>query len=113
MMDYKISVIGSEKELIGFLSIGVSVVDASSFEEVIDFINSEIKKFKDSGNSASAVILVSDYLFNKIPEEYHKKISSLAFPIVVSIPSISSDGEDNDKIKRMVEQAVGVNIFDE
>jgi V/A-type H+/Na+-transporting ATPase subunit F len=114
--NYKIAVVGTKMITAGFATLGCEVKNANSALEAKELLF-ELKKEKQiAGDEESpqkyAIIFVLEDFIKDISVEDYSKISSGALPAIIPIPSHKgSTGFGETKIRRIVEQAVGSDIF--
>jgi V/A-type H+-transporting ATPase subunit F len=111
-MNFEIAIIGPKDAIIGFSALGVVPFEAYNAEETLEALR-KIKSEKNSQDIARfAIVLVAEDLIVLIPKDEYKKLTKDALPAIISVPGISGTiGFGEEKIRRMVEQAVGSDIF--
>lgn len=110
-MKYSIAIVGNKETILGFKALGLETHDANSAEEAAKTLF-ELKAKKVDENPAYAIIFVTEELAMGIPKEDYKKLSSEALPAIIPIPgSKGTTGYGIQRIGKMVEQAVGSDIF--
>ncbi|MGI6743179.1 MAG: V-type ATP synthase subunit F [Eubacteriales bacterium] len=98
-----IAVIGDLDSIIGFMAVGFDVRECSSAEEARTAL-------LDCAKSC-AIIFISEKYARQI-EDTLNSFSSSPFPAVIPLPTESgTDGWSADRLKRIVEKAVGSNII--
>lgn len=107
-MDYRIAIVGSEDSIVGFKAIGVEPFAVSDKASLI----STVEKLCDiTAEVKYAIVLVTEDYFEIAKEELFE-LSKRPLPAILSIPSHEgSKGFGKEKIKRIVEQAVGSDIL--
>lgn len=109
-MSYHIAIVGSKEETMGFAALGVKAFSAKTGEEAKNVLFS-LKK-QTAEDEKYAVILVIEDLIKEISAEDYTKLSSGALPAIIPLPgNRGSSGFGNEKIRRIVEKAVGSDIF--
>lgn len=114
--DYLIAIIGPKDAISGFKALGLIPINALNSEEALEKIK-ELKKEKsenDQKESSSkyAIIFIMEELAENIPEDAWKKIKKDVLPAIVPIPSSKgTSGYGIKRIGKMIEQAVGSDIF--
>lgn len=107
-MTYRIAIVGPEDSVIGFKALGVEphpVSDTASLLKKVEDLCS------DDLDERYAIILITEDYFVKAKEELFE-LSKRPLPAIISIPSHEgSKGLGGEKIKRIVEQAVGSDIL--
>ncbi len=118
MEKHKIAIIGNKEITLGFKALGVEIFDATNPEQALEILT-ELKKEKIKTEKEEkpkyAIIFITEDLAKNIPEEDYKKIDNEALPAIIPVPS-SKKAKDNygiHRISKMVEQAVGSDIFGE
>lgn len=105
MKQGKIAVIGDNDVVQLFESIGMDVFPVSNSDDVIDKIKKIEKEY--------AVIYITENYAIEL-DDLLNKYEKNAYPIIVSIPSVSSNiGYGLNRIKDNVEKAVGMNILED
>jgi len=116
---YKIAIVGNKDTILGFKALGLHTFDANSAEEatkVLFKLKKEKVENKDNGEQkpAYAIIFITEDLAIDINEEDYKKLSEDALPAIVPVPGIKgTQGYGIKRIGKMVEKAVGSDIFKE
>ena len=112
--DYKLAIVGSKDACIGFHALGVTVRYAAEASEALEAIQELKEQKQESGETLPkfAIIFVSENLYKKIDQETYRKLTKEALPAIVSIPNITgSTGFGVERLKNIVERAVGTNIL--
>lgn len=115
---YSIAIIGSKEAILGFKALGLKTFDANSTEEMIATLyklkSEEISDKDGVTRPAYAIIFVTEDLAMSIPKDDYKKLSQDALPAIIPVPgSTGTTGYGIKRIGKMVEQAVGSDIFKE
>jgi vacuolar-type H+-ATPase subunit F/Vma7 len=112
-MSYSVAIIGPKEETHGFEALGVIGFDATTAEEAKAALFQIKKGLSPEANGKKyAIVFVIESLIKEISTEDYNKLSSGALPSIIPIPGNSgSSGFGNEKIRRIVEQAVGSDIF--
>lgn len=113
---YKIAIIGSKDQILGFKALGVTASIANNAEEAREALFALNNEVIDLGGGESrkkyAIIFILEDLAVKIAKEDYKKLTKEALPAIIPIPGIQgTQGYGLTRIKKMVEQAVGSDIF--
>jgi V/A-type H+/Na+-transporting ATPase subunit F len=107
-MDYRIAIIGSEEEILGFKGLGLEAIVLESPEEVED----RLVDLKRMSPQQYAIVFVMEELFQGISADGLKKLSIGALPAIVPLPGHKgSTGYGNLRMRKFVEQAIGSDIF--
>ena len=103
-MDYKIAIIGNHEEILGFKALGLFPIAVNSTE--------------DAKNKFNEIVNNKDYAIVFVTENWAQKIQDVllehrgALPAVVTIPNYAgSKGMGEQKLRRIVEKAVGSDIL--
>ena len=103
-MDYKIAIIGSHEEILGFKSLGLKPISVSTKEEAE-------KKFQEIIMEDNCAIIFITENWAVLMEEILSKHRG-ALPAVVTIPNYAgSQGLGEKKLREIVERAVGSDIL--
>lgn len=116
-MRYGVAIVGSHEETKGFSALGVDAFPVENSEEAAKLLL-EIKKTLEQHSGENmrkyAIVFVLEKVFQSIPEDVYRKLSAGGLPAFIPLPgSQGSTGFGNEKIRRIVEQAVGSDIFGE
>lgn len=116
-MGYRIAIVGLKDQILGFKALGlktVSVFDAEEAKKALYELNEEKTGIEENAKKAYAIIFILEELAMKIPQDDYKKLTKDALPAIIPIPGIKgTTGYGLQRIKKMVEQAVGSDIFGE
>lgn len=104
---YEIAIVGPKETILGFKALGLVPVPANNAEEAVKKLyelKADTEKF--------AIIFVIEELAKKIPTADYKKLSDSVLPSIIPIPGPKgTTGLGKIRISRMVEQAIGSDIF--
>ena len=109
---YSIAIVGNKDTILGFKALGLHTFDANSTEEAVKTLFELKSKKEEDGSASYAIIFITEDLAIGISKDDYKKLSKEALPAIVPVPG--SKGATNYGIRRigkMVEQAVGSDIF--
>jgi len=111
---YSIAIVGNKETVLGFKALGLKTFNANSPEEARDILfKLKAEKINDI-QCKYAIIFISEDLAMGIEEEDYKKLSQDTLPAIVPVPnSKGSSGYGIKRIGKMVERAVGSDIFKE
>jgi len=56
------------------------------------------------------IIVVNEYLLNKIDWRLKKKLDSIAYPVVIPMPAYTGVSEEGDEIRQMIKRALGFDL---
>jgi len=114
---YQTAIVGNKDTILGFKALGLHTFNANTSEEafkVITKIKSKQVTDESTGETkpAYAIIFVTEDLVMNISRDDYKKIGQDALPAIIPVPSSSgTTGYGIKRIGKMVEQAVGSDIF--
>lgn len=115
-MNYKTAIIGSRDAVAGFALLGVDIVPVESEEQAVTELL-RLKKETQTGDNgrehnAYAIIFITEDLAGGISPEDEKKLAKGALPAIIPLPSHQgSTGYGLQRLKRIVERAVGSDIL--
>lgn len=112
-MDYKIAIVGPKEMVLGFKGLGLEVHDAES-QSAAEEVLFELKKqtITESSSDRYAIVFVLESFIKNLDREKYQKLSQGALPAFIPIPGLTgSTGFGDEKIRRIVEKAVGSDIF--
>lgn len=111
-MNHRIAIIGPKDAIIGFSALGVVPMEAYTADEALELLKTIKKNLLDDAEKKFAIVLIIEDLIRDIAEDEYKKLTKDALPAIISVPGIQgATGFGDEKIRRMVEQAVGSDIF--
>lgn len=116
-MKYSIAIVGNKETILGFKALGLKAFDANSPEETVkvlyDLKSREIVNDKTGETKPEfAIIFITEELAMGISKDDYKKLSAQALPAIIPVPgSKGTTGYGIRRIGKMVEQAVGSDIF--
>ena len=113
---YNIAIVGNKDAILGFKALGLKTHDANSSEEALKVLTKlKAEEFEtESGETkpAYAIIFITEDLAMDIPKDDYKKLSQDALPAIIPVPGTKgTTGYGIKRIGKMVEQAVGSDIF--
>lgn len=115
--NYKIAMVGNKDTILGFKALGLEPYNANNGEEatkVLYKLKSKEVTDEKSGELRPlyAIIFITEDLATEIPDADYKKLSENALPAIIPIPgSKGTTGYGIKRLGKMVEQAVGSDIF--
>ncbi len=118
-MKYSIAIVGNKEAILGFKALGLKAFNANTPEEATQVLYNlkaeEITSDKSGEKKpAYAIIFVTEELAMGISKDDYKKLSADALPAIIPVPgSKGTTGYGIRRIGKMVEQAVGSDIFKE
>jgi V/A-type H+/Na+-transporting ATPase subunit F len=115
---YQIGIIGNKETILGFKALGLKTIFANTTEEAVQALynlKAEESADEDGGVRPSyAIIFITEELSMNITKEDYQKLSKGALPAIIPVPGIKgTTGYGIRRIGKMVEQAVGSDIFKE
>lgn len=116
MSHYHIAIVGQKEAVQGFALLGVDIEPAYTHAEAIEALYRLKKKMftDDTGRERNkyAIVYVTEDLLTGISAEDERRLSKGALPAIIALPSHrGSSGYSMDRLKRIVERAVGSNIL--
>lgn len=104
MVKGKIAVLGEHYFTMGFMFAGVqdvfSVKAAEGEQKLVELIDSK----------AYSVIYISEKLSEQLDWRLKKRISNLAYPVIVPLPDMSGESSEAANIKALIKRALGFDI---
>ena len=119
MNNYSIAIVGNKETILGFKALGLETHNANTTQEAVEVLyklKEDKINNKQTGESRSkyAIIFITEDLAKEIKKDDYKKLSSEALPAIIPVPgSKGATGYGIRRIGKMVEQAVGSDIFKE
>ena len=139
-MNFSIAVVGKKEEILGFRAVGAEIFPVENEIDALEILRKikkmhgaetkindledlkklptteELARENDSKEKLDekkfAVVFVLENIFEKIPAEEIKKLSTGALPAIIPIPGArGSTGAGIARVNRLVEKAVGSDIF--
>ena len=115
-MNYNIAIVGTKGVTAGFAAIGFCAFNVQTKKEAQTLLFDLKKEKQDPKNDDSppkyAIIFVLEEYLKEIPGDEYAKLSQGALPAIIPIPSVQGAcGFGETKIRRIVEKAVGSDIF--
>jgi len=113
---YNLAIIGTKDQILGFKALGMTAVSANNPDEAKEKLFELVAEEIDLGDGETrkkyAIIFVLEEYMVDLGKDDYKKLNKDALPAVVPIPGVKgTQGFGLTRIKRMVEQAVGSDIF--
>lgn len=108
--------VGSREAIAGFSLLGIDVVAVSDPKEAVQELFTLKRKTMNDESGIErpvyAIIFVTEDLIENIHQDDEKKLAKGALPAIIPLPSHrGSTGYGLDRLKRIVERAVGSNIL--
>jgi len=115
--NYKTAIVGNKDTILGFKALGLDTFNANNAQEatkVLYKLKAEEIQDPKTGEKRPlyAIIFITEDLAIEIQDDDYKKLSSSALPAIIPVPgSKGTTGYGLKRIGKMVEQAVGSDIF--
>jgi len=110
-MNFEIAILGPREQILGFAAVGARAIFADDFESAREKLFATKKAVERGDEKIGVLLVVEDFLAALSPEDY-EKLSAGALPAIIPLPGLSGgSGFGNEKIRRIVEKAVGSDIF--
>lgn len=115
-MNYRIAIVGPKEAVEGFALLGVDIVPAYTVHETVAALL-ELKRkttVDDNGREQPAygILFVIEEVASQISPEDDRKLSRGTLPAIVALPSHrGSTGYGEEKLRSLVERAIGSNIL--
>lgn len=115
-MKYRIAMIGSKEAVGGFALLGVDVVPVESgaqgVEELYRLKRETTTDSQGIERNSYAIVFITEDLSSELSPDDEKKLARGALPAIIPIPSHQgSTGYGLQRLKRIVERAVGSDIL--
>jgi len=113
---YEIAIVGPKETILGFKALGlvpVPVTDVATAVLKLHELKAEtIKEPNGEEHERFSIIFLLEELAKEIPVQDYKKLSNSVLPAIIPIPGPKgTTGFGSMRISKMVEQAVGSDIF--
>lgn len=113
---YKLAIIGTKDQILGFTALGMTAIVVNDVEtareKLLELAGSSKEVTGGETRKEYAIIFVMEEYAKHLTKDDYKKINKDALPAVIPIPGIKgSTGYGLERVKKMVEQAVGSDIF--
>ncbi|MBA4336329.1 V-type ATP synthase subunit F [bacterium] len=113
---YKLAIVGTKDQILGFTALGMTAIAVNDFEtareKILGLVSSNVEGASGEMRKEYAIIFVMEEYARQLGKDDYKKINKEALPAVIPIPGIKgSTGYGRERVKKMVEQAVGSDIF--
>jgi len=107
MSSYSLAIVGPKETILGWKALGFDAFSAVNPAEALEQLKT-IKLEKEK----YAIIFITETLLMQIPPEEYRKLAKGALPAIIPVPdSTGSKGFGFKRLTRMIEQAVGSDIF--
>ncbi|MEM3625451.1 MAG: V-type ATP synthase subunit F [Candidatus Bilamarchaeaceae archaeon] len=103
-MKAKIVVIGDMPLVSGMRLAGVENCWLADEKNVQQLIEEALQK-REFG-----VVVINEYLLNKIDWRLKKKLDSIAYPVIIPMPDYSGVSAEGEEIRNMIKRALGFDL---
>jgi V/A-type H+-transporting ATPase subunit F len=113
-MTFSVAIVGSREEIFGFSALGLETFPVNTTEEARDVLFRLKKQLanEEKGKEKFAIVFVIENFIKALPPDEYAKLSSGALPAIIPLPGNNgTSGFGDEKIRRIVEKAVGSDIF--
>ena len=115
-MKYRIAIVGTKETVGGFALLGADIVavdnGVQAVEELLRLKRTTTPDEKGVERNTYAIIFITEDLAGAISPDDEKKLARGALPAIIPIPSHrGSTGYGLERLKRIVERAVGSDIL--
>lgn len=109
---YKIGIIGPWDLVAGFKAFDFEIFSTQEVEEILEIIK-KIRQDLINKNGNIALLIITEDLYQKLPEEEKIKFLNEVLPTILVMPGLSKKtGAGLEKLKKLTEKAIGVDIGD-
>ncbi len=115
-MKYSIAIVGRREEILGFAAVGLRIFPVKDIGQARDTLIDLKRRVSEDARAEEgekfAIVFVMEEFIRELTDEEFAKLSAGALPAIISLPgNTGSTGYGNEKIRRIVEKAVGSDIF--
>lgn len=115
-MNHKLAIVGSWEAVAGFALLGVDVIPVNTPQKAVEELHRLKKEMqKDEfgvDRNVYAIVFITEDLASGITPDDEKKLARGALPAIIPLPSHKgSTGYGLQRLKRIVERAVGSDIL--
>lgn len=116
MSNYRIAIVGQKEAIQGFALLGVDIVPAHTGPEAAEALLRLKKEMSldETGRERNryAIVFVTEDLASQLSAEDERKLARGTLPAISPLPSFrGSTGYATERLKRIVERAIGSNIL--
>lgn len=109
---YKLAVVGYPGSTSLYQAAGAHVYSINSMEEARKTMEDiALPKKGEEDDIAYAVVLVEDEVYYAFPQDLVERFAKRALPAVIPIPSSGGKGKNRNRLKDLIEKAVGSDIL--
>ena len=113
--EYKLAVVGNPSSVLLYKALGTEVFPAYNAEEARTLTEELFQAHRgDEAKTAEyAVVFVEESYYKLFPEDVAEKFTKKALPAVIPVPSPNSEDDNfaSNRLRRIVERAVGSDIL--
>lgn len=114
-MNYKLAVVGNASSVLLYKALGCETYAIYSLDEARETAEKLFRTTHDDTNKTPeyAVIFVEESYYKVFPEDLIEKFARKALPAVIPVPSPGESDDDfaSQRLRRIVERAVGSDIL--
>ncbi|VVC03178.1 V-type ATP synthase subunit F [Candidatus Bilamarchaeum dharawalense] len=103
-MKAKIIVIGDAPLVMGFKLAGID----NTITATDKTIQTELEKTLE--NKEYGIIITSEVMLNKVDWRLKRKLSTIAYPVVIPMPDYSGKSTEGDEIRTLIKRALGFDL---
>ena len=115
MHQYKMAIIGPRETILGFKALGLEPVYATDPKEAVEHLftlKRDRVEVEGETKNKYAIVFIMEELARAVTAEDYKKLSSDPLPAIIPLPShLGTTGYGLQKLKAIVEKAVGMDIL--
>ena len=109
---YKLAIVGSPSSILLYQALGVEVFGVTGDEEAREVMDRiALPKLGDGEQGEFAVVFVEETYYNRFPQDLIERFTKRPLPAVIPVPAPDGGGESSDRLKILVEKAVGSDIL--
>ena len=111
-ISYKLAIVGSPSSILLYQGLGVEVFGVTTEEEAREIVSDiALPKLGDGETGDFAVVFVEESYYNSFPADLIERFAKRPLPAVIPVPSPDGGDQPNDRLKQLVEKAVGSDIL--
>jgi len=114
-MTFKIAMVGTREAVAGFSLLGMEIISVSSPAEALEALfalKRETQEEKGLTRNTYGIVFVTEDLLTNLSPEDERKLARGALPAIVPLPSHKgSTGYSMQRLRRIVERAIGSDIL--
>lgn len=113
--NYKLAVVGNASSVLLYKALGCETHAVYNLDEARDTSEELFRAVHDDANRTPqyAVIFVEESYYKEFPEDLIEKFARKALPAVIPVPSPGESSDDfaSQRLRKIVERAVGSDIL--